>query len=157
MKRHQALAPLSRDHHDGLLLAVRLQQGKQALPRLWSHDPLWQADYVVKFYDRHLVPHFEAEEKVLFPVAARYMKEGNVIIRQLLHEHEEMRTSIKFFRHPEEEKLERNLEQFGKLLESHIRCEEREFFPMCEEIIPEEEFINAQSFMVRYDKKGNES
>jgi hypothetical protein len=31
------------------------------------------------------------------------------------------------------------LKRFGEILEGHIRCEEREFFPACEERIPEQE------------------
>ena len=54
MKRHDSLVPLSREHHDGLLLAVRLQQGRAALPRLWSHDLVWQAEYVTRFFGEHL-------------------------------------------------------------------------------------------------------
>ena len=153
MKRDQALVTLSRDHHDGLLLAVRLQQGKKALLRLWSHDPFWQAKYVVKFYEDHLISHFEAEEKILFPLVAQYVKDSSVI-NKLVEEHKEMRGYVDSFRHPEEKKLECNLEQFGKLLESHIRCEERELFPLCEESIPGESLREAQALIDQYRPQG---
>lgn len=156
MKRNKALVALSRDHHDGLLLAVRLQQGKKALLRLWSHDPLWQAGYVVKFFEDHLVPHFEAEEKTLFPLAEQFLKESSVI-KKLVEEHGEMRRYIDSFRSPDEKKLECDLEQFGKLLEAHIRCEEREFFPLCEEKIPAEVLLEAQVSIDQYRPQGSKS
>ncbi|HLX12916.1 MAG TPA: hemerythrin domain-containing protein [Bacteroidota bacterium] len=146
MRRHEALVPLSHDHHDGLLLAVRLQQGPRALLRLWSHDPSWQAEYVIRFFEEHLTPHFSAEEQFLFPAATKYLPEHSALIERLLAEHKEMRELIEFFRHPEEKKLECNLTQFGKLLEDHIHAEERELFPLCEQRIPESEWgaLNEQ-------------
>lgn len=136
MKRHQSFITLSREHHDGLLLATRLQQGRNALLRLWSHDLEWQAEFTVKFYDDNLAEHFRIEEETIFSIAQQFIPNGTIIPR-LIREHEEMREMITFLRHPEEKKLECTLTRFGELLESHIRCEEREFFPLCEENIPE--------------------
>ena len=153
MKRDQALVALSRDHHDGLLLAVRLQQGKKALLRLWSHDPFWQAKYVVKFYEDHLISHFEAEENILFPLAEQHLNDSS-LVKQLMEDHVQMRKLVDSFRHPEEKKLECNLEQFGKLLESHIRCEERELFPLCEKSIPAESLRKAQALIDQYRPQG---
>ena len=75
MKRHPAFVALSQEHHDGLLLATRLQQGTNALLRLWSHDLHWQSDYVVKFFDENLRQHFSVEEEIVFPVAGQYLPE----------------------------------------------------------------------------------
>ena len=154
MKRHASLVPLSRDHHDGLLLATRLQQRRNALLRLWSHDPFWQADYVVKFFEDHLSPHFEAEEKILFPVSEPFLEEKKELIEKLLQEHEDMRSFVQSFRQPEEKKLECNLEQFGKLLEEHIRCEEREFFPLCEQAIHPEALEDIRLKIEEYRPQG---
>ena len=71
MKRHPGLIPLSREHHDGLLLATRLQQGRNALLRLWSHDLVWQAQYVVKYFREELIDHFATEEEIIFPLGAK--------------------------------------------------------------------------------------
>lgn len=137
MKRHAKLVVLSREHHDGLLLAVRLQQGEQALERLWSHDPLWQAAEVVRFFETHLTPHFADEENLLFPLAERYFEDAAVVGR-LRSEHDEMRHLAGALRTPSGD-VARMLKRFGEILEGHIRCEEREFFPACEERIPEQE------------------
>ena len=154
MKRHDTLTPLSRDHHDGLLLATRLQQGNKALLRLWSHDPGWQASYVVRFYDEDLAPHFEAEEKILFPLARKHIHDPRDIIDRLLAEHEKMRSMIDSFRRPEPKTLESTLKEFGTILEKHIRCEERELFPLCEETIPPKELEHAGASIARYRPSG---
>ncbi len=154
MKRHESLVALSRDHHDGLLLATRLQQGKKALLRLWSHDPAWQAAYVVKIFDEGLVLHFEAEEKVLFPLAAKWIRKHQDTLRRLLDEHVKMRTLVDSLRRQEGMHLVETLMEFGKILEGHIRCEEREFFPQCEEDIPLDELEDARTRIEQYRPPG---
>ena len=131
MKRHPGLAPLSREHHDGLLLAARLQQGRNALLRLWSHDPRWQAEFVVKFFEDHLAAHFATEEEIMFPPGAG-LPGLRPVVEELLAEHEEMRAIVSILREPDEKKLECSLARFGQVLEHHIRTEERVFFPRCE-------------------------
>ena len=132
MKRHPAFISLSREHHDGLLLATRLQQGRNALERLWSHDLQWQANFVVDFFDKQLVDHFRAEEEILFPEVIGLSKSENEIVGALIAEHAEMRDMVDFLRHPTEKKLECTLTRFGEVLERHIRSEERQLFPFCE-------------------------
>lgn len=135
-KRHPSLIPLSRDHHDGLLVALRLRQGKKALLRQWSHDPHWQATYVVEFYKKHLMRHFEAEEKVLFPAMKKHARESLQTIEVLLNQHEELRRSVKTFEKPDEESLQNDLRDFGELLDEHIRIEEHQLFPAFEKLVP---------------------
>ena len=138
MKRHQSFVSLSREHHDGLLLATRLQQGNTALLRLWSHELRWQAEYVVKFFDDLLATHFEEEEEIVFPYAKEYLGEHKRLIDRLIAEHQEMRKMIDVLRYPQERNLEHTLKRFGTLLEQHIRSEERTLFPLCEEKLPPE-------------------
>jgi hemerythrin-like domain-containing protein len=149
MKRHQSFISLSREHHDGLLLATRLQQGRKALLRLWSHDLHWQAEFTVKFYDDNLANHFRMEEEIIFPAAEQFIPD-NELRKRLLREHQEMREMVEFLRHPDEKKLECTLTRFGELLESHIRCEEREYFPLCETSVPEHILNDLGTKMERY-------
>lgn len=140
MKRHESFVALSREHHDGLLLATRLQQGRNALLRLWSHDLHWQAEYVVRFFDDYLANHFRTEEEIIFPLAEKYfLEEQQPIITQLIEEHKEMKSLVDFLRAPDEKKLECSLTRFGQILEQHIRTEERRFFPYCEETFSKED------------------
>lgn len=151
-KRHPSLVPLSRDHHDGLMLALRLRQGKKALLRDWSHDPAWQANYVVQFFHRHLVPHFEAEEKVLFPTMKKYANESLKIIETLLNQHGEMKTRVEKLENPERTNLETELKDFGDLLERHIRIEEDSLFPMFEGSVPKDIAEDVGQEIARIDK-----
>ena len=157
MKRHPALVPLSREHHEGLLLAVRLQQGPRALLRLWSHDLRWQAEFVTRFFDDHLAHHFAAEEEILFPAAVKYFPADDPIVERLLDDHREMRAMITFLRNPDEKKLECTLTQFGKLLEEHIRCEEREFFDRCEKSIPDERWLSLDNELQQFQQRASKA
>ncbi len=152
MKRHPVLVSLSQEHHEGLLLAVRLQQGENALLRLWSHDPYWQAEFVVKFFEDHLVEHFDAEEQFIFPLIKSHIPEHQSIIDRLQSEHDEMRASVDIFRNPDEKKLESYLKEFGKLLEEHIRCEERELFPLMEQHFSEAIFEQLNQQLQNHNK-----
>jgi hemerythrin-like domain-containing protein len=135
LRRHASLVPLSREHHDGLLLATRLQQGRAALPRLWSHDLAWQAQYVTKFFDEHLAAHFATEEEYLFPPGA-LLPGMAPVVEELRAEHDELRSLAHALRTAPGQDLECTLTRFGQILEHHIRTEERAFFPACEEHLP---------------------
>jgi len=132
MKRHPAFVELSRDHHDGLLLATRLQQGSKALLKLWSHDPKWQAEFVVSFFREDLVKHFRLEEEILFPEIERAHGGSVSIVKELRDDHQELRRLARSLERGDAPGLERTLAGFGRLLERHIRREERELFPECE-------------------------
>jgi hemerythrin-like domain-containing protein len=151
-KRHPSLAPLSRDHHDGLMLVLRLRQGKKALLRDWSHDLTWQANYVVRFYRDHLVPHFAAEEQALFPVMKEHVNESAKTIDTLLHQHKEIRERVKSLEKLERTGLEESLREFGELLDGHIRIEENELFPLFERSVPEDVAANVGREIARIDK-----
>ena len=143
-KRHKSLVLLARDHHEGLLLALRLQQGKKALLRLWSHNPRWQASYVAEFYDKHLRRHFEAEEKALFPLAST-IAACRPLVNELSLEHRTMEEYVDRFRNPAANALAKDLRSFGALLEEHIRKEDRVLFPAFEEHASKEMLQKAEA------------
>jgi hemerythrin-like domain-containing protein len=148
-KRHQSLVPLARDHHEGLLLAIRLQQGKQALLKLWSHDPAWQAAYVAEFYDKYLHTHFEAEEKGLFPLAST-IAACRPVVGELVVEHRALEEYVSRLRHPDKTTLQDDLRSIGALLEEHIRKEDRILFPSFEEHASEEMLEKAEAEIGRF-------
>jgi hemerythrin-like domain-containing protein len=134
------------------MLALRLRQGKKALLRDWSHDLKWQTSYVVQFYRDHLVPHFEAEEKALFPVMKEQVVESLKTIYTLLHQHKEIRERVKSLENPEQTGLEDRLREFGELLDGHIRIEEDKLFPLFEKSVPEEVAEDVGREIARIDK-----
>ncbi len=123
IKRSNELAPLSRDHHSGLLLSWKIKTGIQ---KAISADRI--ANYVVFYYRAHLEEHFRQEEEYIFSLV------GNVspLVRKALAEHREITGLITQLENEKPTGYE-NLEKLMNLLETHIRYEERELFPYIEQ------------------------
>ncbi len=146
-KRHPALIPLAREHHDALLLAVRLQQGRRALLRLWSHDPLTQAKLVATFYRSHLLRHFRAEEEILFPSIERHTPVQRTLLNTLLDDHRWFHHAVEKIEGTDADGLASLLPEFGKRLEAHIRVEDRTLFLEFERDASEQILQDVQSHM----------
>ncbi len=129
VKRHPALIPLSHDHHDALVVARGLILGRHTAPRSdWPHGRRAQVDRVTAFFNETLRPHFEAEERWVYPVAATYLSDGAAMVAALVEEHQQMRAQVHDLDTDPTSALEQRLPAFGTLLESHVRTEERVLF-----------------------------
>jgi hemerythrin-like domain-containing protein len=125
-KRDASLVPLSHDHHHGL---VRVFETRQALR--CGEGLERQALLTCEFYERHLVPHFRAEEEVLIPVLRETGALDEAALQRLLDEHHALAHLAG--------ELAANAEpllRFADLLERHIRTEEREIFPAYQTHVP---------------------
>lgn len=114
LKRTQELIPLSHDHHHGLWLSLKIRTGFKkgvALSRIKK--------YIDWFFDNHLLPHFDLEEKYVFPILGN----ENELVKRALSEHRKL---CRLFYAQQE--IERNLVLIEEKLESHIRFEERILF-----------------------------
>jgi hemerythrin-like domain-containing protein len=83
------------------------------------------------FYTNNLIPHFRAEEEVLFPLVRSAVPGSEEMIGELERHHTEIRKAI-----PQLEagaNLGKLIFDLGDLLERHIRKEERELFPLFEQ------------------------
>ncbi len=129
MKRHDALIPLSRDHHEALILS-RLIQANAPVYKGLPEDHPGKAVYAAQFFKDHLVEHFREEESV-FVLAKGTSDEMDGILNELTGEHD--RLTKLFNSIPTSSNLEGDLDILGKFLESHIRKEERILFPMMQE------------------------
>jgi iron-sulfur cluster repair protein YtfE (RIC family) len=139
MKRHESLVPLSRDHHEGLQLAQRIQKGKSAAPQSdWPEDRELQRDRVLEFFDTQLTYNFQAEEEVLFPLADQNLPQEEEITSLLRKQHGQIRSLIAELRTASGVQLENLLLRLAHVLEAHIRKEERVFFQRIQEGVPEE-------------------
>lgn len=108
MKRDARLRKLSSEHHNALVLARKLRRGQEVdLPAAFAAE---------------LAPHFAIEEKVLLPALRQAGRED--LASRTLCDHDAMRAALA------------EPERFADLLEAHVRFEERELFPVCEELIP---------------------
>jgi iron-sulfur cluster repair protein YtfE (RIC family) len=129
--RPPTLLSLSQDHHHALALALRCR--KQALGQIRPSGPdglRERATEVLGFYASKLVSHLRAEEEVLFPLLRSLVPESRPLIDELVRDHEQIRSIMG--------QLEGGLGlskiifDLGDLLESHVRREERELFPLFE-------------------------
>ena len=129
-RRHESLIPLSREHHYGLLVCLRIQRG------LTTHktDLDWlreRAGKVIHFFQSDLKTHFEVEEEIVFP-AMSGVEEARATIGELLGEHRNLATLVGQLQQAAGSELARLLREFANLLEAHIRKEERVLFPYYE-------------------------
>lgn len=129
MKRHSSLVPLSREHHDGLVMAQRLILGRATNPRaVWPLEPERQLDRLIYFFESDLCWHFEFEEVHVFPLVRKQLTDGEQWSAKLVEDHDLMRTMIKEFQIGQTMYLGKRLPAFGEQLKAHIHREERELF-----------------------------
>ena len=138
MKRHPALIPLSRDHHNGLVQALRL---RRAAADGDASARLVVASEFVEFFRNEERVHLRDEEEVLFPLLLRHVPSQPPPLREARLQHMQL---VGFAR-----KLQiavaagvvdrETLVAAGELLDAHIRLEERQLFPLIEELVPEDE------------------
>ena len=128
MKRHEALKPLSREHHGALLLAQVLRNDVpdyKGMPTLVAD----KAAYALETFRNSLQPHFDKEEQVLAKVK-NCNAELDILIDEIKNEHIEL--SASFLSLAQAAVPEKVLHQLGEKLITHIRKEERVLFPLIE-------------------------
>lgn len=125
IRRHPSLVPLSKDHHEALLLAQVLKRNAPPY-RGMPQSPRDKQAYFRARFSTALQPHFRAEEDKLFPLLAGKEKEIDRMIDLLVAEHRQLETFVRD--EVGEEQLVDHLDRAGQLLEAHIRREERQLF-----------------------------
>lgn len=127
IKRSVQLAPLSREHHEGLLFAWKIKEG------INNRTPLdVMRKYSLWYWKHHIKPHFYQEEKILMP----FMPAGNPLAAKMLEEHDHIRELILGL---DDVADKRSLVMLTDLLNNHIRFEERELFAWLEQNLSEEQ------------------
>lgn len=135
LKRHPALIGFSHEHHQGLLLAQVLKKNSPAYRGMPQQTEDKKA-YLLDRFTTELKKHFIAEENVLFPFCTG-KPEMDELIDDLIQDHAEMGRIIL---HVQESASPVDLmNDFGILLEQHIRKEERILFALIQEKFSEEE------------------
>ena len=133
MKRHEALAPLSRDHHGSLILAQLLKKGTPEYKGLPA-DNAGKLKYAMQQFEQHIKKHFEQEENIL-KKAANCNEAISRLGDEIVYEHEQLVTL--FLSLEKEADPEAAMDKLGRLLETHIRKEERSLFPLMQQYCPE--------------------
>ena len=133
IKRSHQLAPLSKEHHDGLLFVWKIRQGIK-------NDTSIQKlrNYVVWYWKQHTKPHFYQEEKILLP----YMPADHPWVAQMINEHAQIRELVLSIDKEADLELMKSLTD---LAERHIRWEERQLFGYLEKNLTTEQLDNIYS------------
>jgi hemerythrin-like domain-containing protein len=132
MLRDKNLIPLSRQHQHALALCVRLDRALQSGPI--DPEP-WQAE-IAQIFEQEISIHFAAEEKELFPIAAKFL-ELRPVVQELIQEHRILRDQ---FNRARTRTLEQtDLSVFPVALSQHIRKEERALFEGMQKVMSTEE------------------
>jgi iron-sulfur cluster repair protein YtfE (RIC family) len=87
-----------------------------------------QADRVVEFFKATLQSHFDAEEAYVFPVVLERMQDQAALIAELQQDHKRLRSLIEGLERTPSSDLDTRLPALGRLVEVHIRKEERVLF-----------------------------
>lgn len=130
IKRHKAIQPLSREHHQGLLLCWKIRKGFET-----EVEPERIKNYTDWFWENQLEEHFKIEEKYVFPILGA----ENDLVKQALEEHEHLAALFS-----QEHEISLALEMIKNDLEGHIRFEERVLFNKIQEKATADELKEIQ-------------
>lgn len=136
MKRHPALAELSREHHHELSLARGLRRAAAAVPE----QRLATASAYVEQFFGPTTDHFRREEEVVFPVYTRHAGQ-TALVERILREHMELQGLARELRAQVAagEVSAETVDALGSLLHDHVRLEERELFEDIQRVVPSAE------------------
>jgi hypothetical protein len=127
MKRHPALALLSRGHQHTLAVAQRLRRA----------TPDTAAQAVAAFlavWDVEERQHFRLEEEVLLPSFAGHSDPEHPLILRVLVDHLRIRCAADRLA---TDRSVSTLHALGEILASHVHLEAHELFPPIEKDVPE--------------------
>lgn len=133
MKRSEALAILSRDHHQALVVA-------QKLTRVDADTAAATRTRFLEFWEREGRSHFRLEEELLLPAYAAYGDARHPLVLQVLGDHVAIRAQVARLNVQPDTTVE-TLREFGAMFAAHVRLEERELFPIIEDAIPADELL----------------
>lgn len=149
MKRHESFIPLSREHHQGLLLAQLLKKDAPLYKGL-PENVEDKIKYAINFFESELKHHFVLEERI-FNLVRPINGTIEYLIIELIDEHRilgAMFTSLVEAKN----KLEK-MNSLAELLTSHIRKEERVLFPLLETNCTNDQFIKIDQLLLEKTEK----
>jgi len=132
MKRSPELIPLSKEHHESLVLAKKCQRTAAA----GNHDDIEQlCQQITQTFPDKWEQHFRCEETGIFTLAEAHGGEMASLCQQLKEEHDRLRDIYRAMKGGDCS----GLEAFGELLQTHTRKEERQLFPLIEASFSDEQ------------------
>lgn len=146
MKRSDALASLSRDHHHALVVSQKLRRADAATARE-------AADTFLTFWNDQGQRHFRLEEDVLFPGYATHGDAYHPLMLAALGDHVEIRSRAQQLAAAAAPEVAA-LQELGERLGEHVRLEERQLFPLIEETMPANELAALAAALERAEREG---
>ena len=124
MKRDPRLRGLSSEHHQALVIARTLIAGRD-----WTAD---DGARLSRRFELELEPHFRVEEEVLLPA----LRDAGAIALadRVVDDHAFLRAKVAEAAAGDGHAAR----SLGERLQEHVRFEERELFPACEELLASE-------------------
>jgi iron-sulfur cluster repair protein YtfE (RIC family) len=134
-KRHASLIPLTHDHHHALAQARRLRIAAAGD----GADLLGQSKEFFHFFHDETIEHFREEEEIVFPLGEGDERAQRLLARVML-EHLQLHAGVSSLgAQIDEGKISPEVAiQLADALESHIRFEEGEVFPLLEQVVPQD-------------------
>lgn len=143
MKRHETLAPLSREHHGALILAQLIKRNAPVYKNLPTTIGD-KVEYTLQFFNNELKNHFKKEELLLHKV-----KEIHPSITTLADEIFAEHILLKNLFHSLKDTYDAEavLNELGNELDAHIHKEERVLFPLIQKHCSEEMLQKLQPLL----------
>ena len=129
MKRVEALAPLSREHHGTLILAQLLKKDAPVYNELPT-EPWDKSKYAQEQFEAHIKNHFHKEEVMLDKVKDCH-PEVTVLAGEIKNEHQQLVELFSSLTNSTD--LVNTLDKLAVSLQDHIRKEERILFPLLQQ------------------------
>ena len=129
MKRDPNLVCLSREHHDGLVMCLRIDR---ELPNADNAtlDTLYRD--LDDFWEQALLRHFRAESECLLARLIRHVAVDDPMTERLHADHLKLAALIADMRDTPDSRHEA-IEAFGVLLRDHIKWEEEQLFEITQQ------------------------
>ena len=137
MKRDAALICLSREHHDGLVLSLRIarelpEAGAGAVEALYTD--------LLEFWEQALLRHFRAESECLLARLVRHVDLEDEMVRRTEADHLRLAALIADMKDTSDTAIRSDrMAAFGEVLRDHIRWEEERLFDATQRIMAKAE------------------
>lgn len=145
MERDERLLRLSREHHHGLVMALRIER---ELPD--ADVTAMQTLYgdLVRFWSAGLLPHFGAENECLLARIAQRSDPGLRHAGRLQRDHREMEDLVDVMAEAKTpDARQQALARFGVQLRDHIRWEERDLFEWLQRELTDGELDDVGAYL----------
>jgi hypothetical protein len=124
VKRAPELVPLSREHHEALVLARRACE-----PERPDAEPATLAAHLAQRWDTHFEPHFRREEQCLLPALAA--AGAGAAAADARQQHGRLRALVASLKAGDLAQLP----AWGAAMRDHVHWEERFLFPLAERLL----------------------